>query len=597
MHGAYQQIRNPLGFEKVSNGGHNVLPHARTDGIKGDAIRILSSRYLLCLTIAIGLHPFSLQVVWATVMAEGWPFILSLGLHPSLVSLAWLAGPICGTVLQPYIGYKSDSCNHKWGRRKPFIVYGTIATIICLNILSWISEIVNLGSHIFGTSSDNTVTITMKKVLAIVCVWALNAAIQPVQTGLRVLIVDSCPAEQQVQATSMTTCITIIGGAIGYGCGFLEMPEGPAWVENTQFKSLSIIASISLGSTVAITSTVIQEKTQPQLSQKFKYQPIYREILRTFRSSPQKLKTVCAVQFFSWLAWCPFLFSITTYLRNLYEEQLLSKTNMPTAFLTLGALHEYSLRLATLAMVLFQIVALLTLIGFPSIISKKPLTVPRLRVRAPSETRERDIPREDIETLRDRYLQKESLMCNSIARRECFSLTRAWRYSHIVTSICMLGATLGNDFIRSVVFVAILGSSWALTQWTPLAIIGTEIAQDCNPEEREPCMQDTITASTWMGDNCTSSRLPSQGLDLEQTEDHAQVSSETELDIRSRAATFLGLHNMAISLPQILSAMVNAVIYWLFGILGLGETQSMAWTLRVGCFAAIAAAFCARSLG
>src|SRR5436305_12169066 len=132
---------------------------------------------------AVGLHPFSLQVVWAIVMAEGWvsssaqfreylmtdtlqSFILSLGLHPSLVSLAWLAGPVCGTVLQPYIGYKSDSCNHKWGRRKPFIVYGTIATIICINILSWISEIINLSSHILlGTRSDNTVTIIMKKAL------------------------------------------------------------------------------------------------------------------------------------------------------------------------------------------------------------------------------------------------------------------------------------------------------------------------------------------------------------------------------------------------------------------------------------------------
>ena len=282
---------------------------------------------------AVGLHPFSLQVVWATVMAEGWvsssaqfreylvtdtlqSFILSLGLHPSLVSLAWLAGPVCGTILQPYIGYKSDSCNHKWGRRKPFIVYGTIATIICINILSWISEIINLSSHILGTRSDNTVTIIMKKALAIVCVWALNAAIQPVQAGLRALIVDSCPADQQVQATSITSCITIIGGAIGYGCGFLEIPEGPVWVEHTQFKGLCIIASISLGLTVAITSTVVLEKTQPQISQKFKHRHIYQEILRTLRILPRKLKTVCIVQFFSWLTWFPFLFSITTYVQS-----------------------------------------------------------------------------------------------------------------------------------------------------------------------------------------------------------------------------------------------------------------------------------------
>jgi len=141
----------------------------------------------------------------------------------------------------------------------------------------------------------------------------LNAAIRPVQAGLRALIVDSCPAEQQIQATSITSCMIIIGGAIGYGCGFLDIPEGPIWVEHTQFKGLCIIASISLGLTVAITSTVVLEKTQPQMSQNFKYRHIYQEILRTFRLLPRRFKAVCIVQFFSWLTWFPFLFSITTH--------------------------------------------------------------------------------------------------------------------------------------------------------------------------------------------------------------------------------------------------------------------------------------------
>ena len=269
---------------------------------------------------------------------------------------------------------------------------------------------------------------------------------------------------------------------------------------------------------------------------------------------------------------------------------------MRASFPSLGAFHEYSLRHATLAMLLFQMVALLTLIGLPSIISKRPLTVPRIRGRALSETRERDIPREDIEKLGNRHTQMEGLMRSSTAGRECFTLARAWRYSHIVTSVCMLGATLGNDFIRSVVFVAMLGTSSALTQWAPFAIIGTEIAQDQRPEGTDPCPQNTITASSWTGGDCTSSLLPSQELDLEQTKGQARTSNDAGLEIRSRAATFLGLHNIAIALPQILSAVVNSVIYWLFGLLGLGESQAMAWTLRVRCFAAVAAAFFAHSL-
>jgi len=182
------------------------------------------------------------------------------------------------------------------------------------------------------------------------------------------------------------------------------------------------------------------------------------------------------------------------------------------------------------------------------------------------------------------------------AGRDCFTLARAWRYSHIVTSVCMLGATLGNDFIRSGAFVAILGTSSALTQWAPFATIGTEISQDHRPERTDQYPQNTIAASSWTGDVCTSSLLSSQELDIEHTEGQVQTSNDVGLEIRSRAATFLGVHNTAISLPQIISAVVNSITYWLFELLGFGETQAMAWTLRVGCFPAAAAAFFAHSL-
>jgi solute carrier family 45 protein 1/2/4 len=51
------------------------------------------------------------------------------------VSLAWLAGPLSGIIVQPIIGILSDSCQHPFGRRRPFLIVGTIFTSLALSLL------------------------------------------------------------------------------------------------------------------------------------------------------------------------------------------------------------------------------------------------------------------------------------------------------------------------------------------------------------------------------------------------------------------------------------------------------------------------------
>lgn len=65
-------------------------------------------------------------------MAYGSPFLLELGLSKSLMSLVWIAGPVSGLIAQPIFGSLSDRCTIKWGRRRPFLVGGTIVTILSM---------------------------------------------------------------------------------------------------------------------------------------------------------------------------------------------------------------------------------------------------------------------------------------------------------------------------------------------------------------------------------------------------------------------------------------------------------------------------------
>jgi solute carrier family 45 protein 1/2/4 len=72
------------------------------------------------------------------------PYLLQLGLTKSRMSLVWIAGPLSGLIMQPIVGVITDRSRSKWGRRRPFMIGGSIVVAICLLVLGWTSEIVGM---------------------------------------------------------------------------------------------------------------------------------------------------------------------------------------------------------------------------------------------------------------------------------------------------------------------------------------------------------------------------------------------------------------------------------------------------------------------
>lgn len=141
---------------------------------------------LVALTISIG----GLQVAWACELSNGSPYLLSLGISKSLMALVWIAGPLTGTLVQPYVGMLSDNCRVSWGRRKPFMLGGAAATTFCLLFLPWTKEIVGGVLGLFGVdSSSDAVRITIM-VVAVTMIYILDIA---VNTGMLVSCLASRP--------------------------------------------------------------------------------------------------------------------------------------------------------------------------------------------------------------------------------------------------------------------------------------------------------------------------------------------------------------------------------------------------------------------
>lgn len=89
----------------------------------------------------------------------------------------WIAGPLSGTLVQPYVGIKSDRCRSKWGKRRPFIIGGAICTIASLVCLAWTRELVGNSLALFGVDREAQATKTTSIVVAVLFVYILDFSI------------------------------------------------------------------------------------------------------------------------------------------------------------------------------------------------------------------------------------------------------------------------------------------------------------------------------------------------------------------------------------------------------------------------------------
>lgn len=115
--------------------------------------------------------------------------------------------------------------------------------------------------------------------------------------------------------------MSAIGHLIGYGAGAIDLIQlfGTA-LGDTQFKQLTIIATIiMLGSTAltcwAVTERVLVASKPVKHKGRFK---IFRQIYSTLQHLPPRIQAICWAQFWAWIGWFPFLFYGTTWVGETY---------------------------------------------------------------------------------------------------------------------------------------------------------------------------------------------------------------------------------------------------------------------------------------
>ncbi|KAL8771578.1 MAG: hypothetical protein Q9209_003021 [Squamulea sp. 1 TL-2023] len=524
--------------------------------------------YLFVLTLSIG----GLQIAWATEISNGSPYLLSLGMSKALLAIVWIIGPLSGVIVQPYIGIRSDNCRSRFGKRKPFMIGGAGATLLSFLALAWTREIVHGVLGFFGADLESHFVQVASICFAIGWVCLLDVSINTVQAGIRAFIVDNAPTHQQEDANAWAGVILGIGSVLGYLSGYVNLPKIMPFFGNTQFKVLSVITCIALGGTVFISCVFVTERDPrhdgPPPAKELGLIAFSKQIYTSARRLSPQIRKVCEVQFFNWIGWFPFLFYITTYIGQLHVNPIF-RANPDMSPAEIDAAWESATRVGSFALLIFAITSFTSNMVLPF------LVVPTYHV--PPPLKRADSFHSPISPYRNSNqpttpsgtpLPMSASMTSffppppsepshsrltrllSSAQISWLTLRRAWMLSHLLFALCMALTFFITTPLAATILAGVVGLSWALTLWAPFALISAEISKRDAQARKTGGVND------------------------------------------DQAGVVLGLHNVAISAPQILATLVSSVIFRLAQ-KGRGEPgdDSVGWVMRFGGLAALVAAY------
>lgn len=437
---------------------------------------------------------------------------------------------------------------------------------------------------------------------------------------MRAFIVDNAPSHQQESANAWASRVTGVGNILGYILGYLDLPKLFPFFGNTQFKVLCVIASIALGVSLLISCLYIKERDPrlegPPSAENPGLISFFVQIIRSIRRLPPQISKVCEVQVCAWIGWFPFLFYSTTYIGQLYVNPIFEDhPNLPEK--DIDTAWEEATRVGTFALLIFAITSFAANILLPIFV------VPTYKETAPTGRTSRTRANSGLDRQQPRPGSPTPPMSPDISQSSPFlspyvkpieapekrtfltklqipglTLRRTWLMSHILFAVCMFSTFFITTPQAGTAVIAIIGISWALTLWAPFAIISAEVSKrdtEYLHRKRQKWQQFGVEPSVANTSSHDVEHGAASGASLDGSENRDEAEEEEEE--MDQAGVILGIHNVAVSFPQIIATLISSGIFQaLQRRRGEAGDDSVGWVLRFGGCAALGAAFLTKRL-
>lgn len=153
---------------------------------------------------------FGINCAWALEFAITTPYFEKTLNSGKVISHAvWIVGPLSGLIVAPIVGALSDRCRSRFGRRRPFIFAGLLATLLGMAFFSNAQAVANLLTPI-RSSANHMAAIAIAIASFCILDLALNTTMWPV----RALQGDLIPKEQQHSVQSASIVMFSVGDLI-----------------------------------------------------------------------------------------------------------------------------------------------------------------------------------------------------------------------------------------------------------------------------------------------------------------------------------------------------------------------------------------------
>lgn len=252
-----------------------------------------------------------IQFAWSMQIAFSSRVLEPLGANPFLFGLIWCAGPITGVVVPPIIGALSDRTWTRIGKRKPYIIGGTIIAAITLFLFPLCPT---LG-------------------IATLVLWIMNASANAAQGPYRALVPDNVSSGQQVIANSYINFAYGAGSIISLGVAPVLLMFSISMSIVQQFIMTSVIFLAAVG----YSCLMVKEYPKPAEVEANKKHETFKTMIQKFFKYDREIHKLCGVQFLTWIG----MMSIYIYLTPFVVHNIYGLPDMSTPqFNQTRAIHK-----------------------------------------------------------------------------------------------------------------------------------------------------------------------------------------------------------------------------------------------------------------
>ncbi|XP_052202629.1 sucrose transport protein SUC8-like [Diospyros lotus] len=272
------------------------------------------------------------QFGWALQLSLLTPYSQLLGVPHSWSSFIWLCGPLSGLFVQPTIGYYSDQCTSRFGRRRPFIITGSVLVAVSVFLVGFAADI--------GRSlGDNPLKKTKPRAVAffVVGFWILDVANNTLQGPCRAFLADLSGSDHSKMrfANASFSFFMAVGNVLGYAAGsysklhrmfpFTRTKACDIYCAN--LKTCFILSIIFLAILVTIACVLVKEiplsslSNQANASESLQQtsEPFVTQLVSALKKLSKPMWLLLIVTALNWIGWFPFTLYDTDWMgREIY---------------------------------------------------------------------------------------------------------------------------------------------------------------------------------------------------------------------------------------------------------------------------------------